>query len=69
MKRAQELADMLKHQAPLTISASKQGLRRLREHAAEVPGDDLILQCYTSDDFHEGIDAFLTKRKPVWKGK
>jgi enoyl-CoA hydratase/carnithine racemase len=24
---------------------------------------------YTSADFREGLDAFLTKRKPNWKGR
>lgn len=69
MVRALELCSHLKTQAPLTIAASKEGLRRLREHAGNVPGDDLIIQCYTSEDFVEGIDAFFAKRKPQWKGK
>lgn len=68
LHRARELADMLGSQAPLTIAASKEGLRRLREHAANVPGDDLIVTCYTSEDFREGMAAFLAKRKPQWKG-
>ncbi len=69
MARAHELCAQLKTQAPLTIAASKEGLRRLREHASNVRGDDLIIQCYTSKDFHEGIDAFFAKRKPQWQGK
>ena len=69
MLRAHELCSQLKTQAPLTIAASKEGLRRLREHAANVAGDDLIIQCYTSEDFLEGIDAFFAKRKPQWQGK
>lgn len=68
LSRAQELANQLNSHAPLTIAATKEGLRRLREHAANVEGDDLIIQCYTSDDFREGMDAFLNKRKPKWKG-
>jgi len=24
---------------------------------------------YMSEDFHEGMEAFLAKRKPAWKGK
>lgn len=69
MARARELSTALKQQAPLTIAATKEGLRRLREHAANVEGDDLVVQCYTSDDFREGMDAFLTKRKPQWRGQ
>ena len=69
MLRAHELSLTLKKQAPLTIAASKEGLRRLREHAANVQGDDLVVQCYTSEDFREGMDAFLAKRKPQWKGQ
>jgi 1,4-dihydroxy-2-naphthoyl-CoA synthase len=29
---------------------------------------DLILMCYMSSDFREGMDAFLNKRPPKWTG-
>jgi enoyl-CoA hydratase len=29
---------------------------------------DLILMCYMSRDFREGMDAFLNKRTPNWTG-
>ena len=69
MARAMELAIKLQQHAPLTMAASKEGLRRLREHSANVESDDLIVQCYTSEDFREGMDAFLAKRKPQWRGR
>jgi len=53
----------------LTIAASKEGLRRLRARRADIEGDDLIVQCYTSEDFREGMDAFLAKREPDWQGR
>jgi len=69
LARAHELCELLATQAPLTIAASKEGLRRIRENSANVEGDDLIIQCYTSEDFREGMDAFLAKRKPDWQGR
>jgi enoyl-CoA hydratase len=67
MQRATELATMLANHAPLTLSATKEALRRL---AAERPkGDDLIIQCYMSQDFQEGMSAFLEKRLPKWQGR
>jgi enoyl-CoA hydratase/carnithine racemase len=64
--RATELATLLAGHAPLTMRATKEALRRLRESLP--PDEDLIRLCYTSQDFKEGMDAFLTKRSPVWTG-
>jgi enoyl-CoA hydratase/carnithine racemase len=67
MTRAAELAEMLAGFAPLTLAATKEAFRRLREGNRE--GQDLILSCYMSGDFKEGMDAFLNKRPPQWTGK
>jgi enoyl-CoA hydratase/carnithine racemase len=67
--RATALAELLASQAPLTLRATKEALRRLRDAAPPPEDEDLILMCYTSADFREGMDAFLTKRAPVWSGR
>lgn len=68
-RRAQELAALIAGHAPLTMNAIKQGLARLQNRLSREEGEDLILQCYMSQDFREGLDAFLSKRPPQWKGK
>ena len=69
LARALELAEQIASNAPLTIQATKEILRRLRS-ATPLPDDrDLVAKVYTSADFKEGMDACLTKRKPVWQGK
>jgi len=64
--RATELGTLLAGHAPLTMRATREALRRLRDNLP--PDEDLIRLCYTSQDFKEGMDAFLTKRAPVWHG-
>jgi enoyl-CoA hydratase len=69
MKRAEEITRQVASHAPLTLQATKEALLRLRPRVAHGEGNDLVLMCYMSADFREGMDAFLNKRKPVWKGK
>lgn len=66
MKRADELAETIAGHAPLTLAATKEAFRRLRDGVRD--GEDLILSCYMSQDFREGLEAFLAKRTPNWTG-
>jgi enoyl-CoA hydratase len=68
--RAQELAERIAANAPLTLQATKEGLRRVRNQLIPEGADrDLIIMCYMSRDFREGMEAFLAKRKPEWHGE
>jgi enoyl-CoA hydratase len=62
------LAHDLATRAPSTVLATKQMLRRLREHRRPPAGacDDLIAACYASAEFREGVAAFAAKRPPVF---
>ena len=69
LARGEALARLLASQAPLTLRATKEALRRIKEKMAPEEGEDLILMCYMSKDFREGLDAFLNKRAPQWRGE
>src|SRR5690349_7896252 len=69
LKRGEELARTVAGMAPLTLQATKEAVLRLRPKIPHGEGNDLVLRCYMSQDFREGMDAFLNKRKPVWKGR
>lgn len=67
--RVRALAEEIAGRAPLTLRVTKEAIRRLQA-ARPVPDlDDLIALTYTSADFHEGVRAFLDKRKPQWSGR
>lgn len=67
MARASELAVHLADMAPLTLRATKEAMRRNRA-ALSVEDADLIALCYMSNDFKQGLEAFLAKQKPEWSG-
>jgi enoyl-CoA hydratase len=68
LRRADELARTVASHAPLTLRATKEALRRIKERINPGEDRDLILMCYMSRDFREGMDAFLNKRPPKWTG-
>jgi enoyl-CoA hydratase len=66
--RTDELARTVASQAPLTLRVTKEALRRIKEKMSPEEDRNLILMCYMSRDFREGMDAFLNKRTPNWTG-
>ncbi len=69
LRRADELARLIAGHAPLTLRATKEALRRMQAPSSHEDEEDLILMCYMSRDFREGMDAFLSKRPPQWTGE
>ena len=66
--RADALSRHVASMAPLTLQATKEAFRRLQVRLDKGGGKDLVELCYTSNDFREGMEAFLAKRKPDWTG-
>ena len=64
-----EIARQIAGNAPLTLRATKRALDRSFDPSEEEVARELILSCYLSDDFREGVAAFLAKRPPNWTGR
>jgi len=64
------LAAEIAANAPLTLRATKEMIRRIVAKRRLPAGEDadMVEMCYTSADFREGVTAFLAKRRPVWTG-
>jgi enoyl-CoA hydratase/carnithine racemase len=68
LARAEEVTALVASHAPLTLQATKETLLRLRPALPPGADHDLVLMCYMSRDFREGMQAFLDKRAPQWQG-
>jgi enoyl-CoA hydratase len=69
LERAAEIAETIAGNAPLTIRATKEALRRITSEGRTADDRDLILSCYMSNDFREGMKAFFEKRPANWTGR
>jgi len=64
-----EVAQQMCALAPLTLWATKEAQRRIEATQNAIPFDDVLARIYESQDFAEGVRAYVEKRKPQWQGR
>jgi enoyl-CoA hydratase len=71
-ERTLELASAIAARSPLTLRVAKEAVRASESLSLDDGiryERDLFCLCFSSEDKAEGVDAFLNKRQPEWKGR
>ena len=74
-ERALELAGEIAANAPLSLSGNRRIIRELLAARGRLDPEverelvELRRECFTSQDFEEGVRAFAEKRPPRWRGR
>jgi len=72
MQEVQQWADELARNAPLAVSAAKRSMRVGLDSTFEANGHHVmaeLMQLFSSQDFREGLAAFIEKREPKYQGR
>ena len=72
MERAKELANKIQKNGPLSVKYAKAAISRGMQmdlDSAIALENELFAMCFATEDQKEGMEAFLQKREPEFKGK
>src|SRR3954471_19647220 len=72
MPRVKEVVALLLENSPMSVVATKRLINSFESSELDEQVEAGVVanaQSRTTKDFHEGVSAFLEKRKPVWSGQ